>query len=244
MTFLDGSSLWNELNTMVALKVFEGVSVEVAVKQFCKEYKIGNVRDFVRFLRLSDELIASVLYVGEFARERLFFRRVRVPPLLWVYWDMVLVNRLTRALVRAFVPDRRRVAEVSRRAAVLLEEWRALGVRLGLSKEELRFQFVTFRLLIVCREHLLLKRDAGELADVVEAYHLLYPEGYVFLVEGGDGGLLVRWLVRRLVRRGHRYGVINWAVFDRVVCFMLGRVVRRLKLPLDGRGMTTGVILK
>lgn len=56
-------------------------------------------------LRLSDEVIRELLYVREFAEQRLFFRRLRIPPLVSVIWHNVFVNHSVRKVLRSFVAD-------------------------------------------------------------------------------------------------------------------------------------------
>jgi len=78
MSFFGDGSPWVENNARVALGVF--------VKR--KELK-DCVREGAEFFELLDRVIREGYYIRAFAEQKLFFRRVRIPPLLHVYWDTV-----------------------------------------------------------------------------------------------------------------------------------------------------------
>lgn len=106
LAFLPGNrnpDIWIRLNVAVAIHVFKyGKSVEQAVAD-----TVGTERSAatLELLRHADTLILQLLYIEDFARQKLFFRRVRIPPLLNVYWDCLFINHAVSKTLRHFVPD-------------------------------------------------------------------------------------------------------------------------------------------
>ena len=116
LAFLDADAVWTELNTFVTLRLFQrGQLVEEAVRDFANERGLPNWRALLELLRLSDEVIRELLYVEEFARQKLFFRRVRIPPMLQVYWHNIFISHSVKKVLNHFVQDK----EACRRAATL-----------------------------------------------------------------------------------------------------------------------------
>jgi len=243
ITFLEDSLFWNELNTQVTARLLQGASAEKAIADFCKEKSIGEVARFTRFLKRSDAIINSTLYLEGFAKRSLFFRKVRVPPLLWVYWDVVLINGMTRAMMQEFHEDKEAVKKEEAVKLAELEKWRKEALALGLPEEQVQFQYETLALMAKCHAHLLSAEDVTGVQQQARKYHRKHPGGFEFLIDD-DTGRLNRWLLRRLVRTEARYGVINWSVIDGLVCLALRGMLARMKTPFDGKGMTLKVLLQ
>jgi len=102
-------AIWTEINTAVTLRIFKDrASVEEAVRKTVP--KISRIAEatwpeILELLRLSEEAVKELLYIEEFARQKLFFRRVRIPPLLVVYWHNVFVNHSAKKILKHFVSD-------------------------------------------------------------------------------------------------------------------------------------------
>ena len=99
----DGRDFWLRLNSTVALRVFRhGETVEEAVAAM-----VGTERApaLLELLQLSETVVKELHYVRGFAEQKLFFRRVRIPPLLHVYWDCLFINHAVRKVLRHFVAD-------------------------------------------------------------------------------------------------------------------------------------------
>lgn len=111
-TFMKGSSLWNELNTWITIRIFRyDESVSAGLKQFHRRFlrrgrllkraeRVEEVNRLARFLRLSDRLVRQVLYLPGFASRRRYFFRMRVPPLLHAFWDAMTITPLFRGVFR------------------------------------------------------------------------------------------------------------------------------------------------
>jgi hypothetical protein len=105
LTFLeeDGRDFWLRLNTIVALRVFrDREPVEDAVAGI-----VGSARApaLLELLGYSETVVKELHYIRGFAMQKLFFRRVRIPPLLHVYWDCLFINHAVRKVLRHFVDD-------------------------------------------------------------------------------------------------------------------------------------------
>ncbi len=99
----DGRDIWIQLNTAAAVGVFkhrQNAAEAVAA--------VTGPERAAATLELLDDataIVRELFYVPEFARQKLFFRRVRIPPLLHVYWDSLFINHAVRKVMRHFVKD-------------------------------------------------------------------------------------------------------------------------------------------
>jgi hypothetical protein len=154
-TFLEPSSVWNEINTYAALRIFkEGWTADQAVREFAIE-RLGLARwdRLLQLLDLSDRVVKGLLYIDDFARRKIFFRRLRVPPQLSVFWDHVIINHSMRKILRCFVFDGDEKIRQGREALAAIDEMIALAEELGLPADGLRVQRSVFELLAVAREY-------------------------------------------------------------------------------------------
>lgn len=162
---------WNELNTEVTLDLFRvcrtrAETVEQGVRRFCaRRGCTEHAPALIELLRLSDEVLADLLYVDELADQKLFFRRLRVPPLLAVYWDNILVNHWLRQIHRALV--RRPEAKIRQGAAALekLRRMIELAPAAGAPIEDLLFQFDTFEILEAVRRYIFAEEFDGAIVQ-------------------------------------------------------------------------------
>ncbi len=154
-TFLDPGGVWNEINTAVSLRlVRDGVNADEAVRAWARERLGGDKAErLLVLLRLSAETVKEGLYIDEFARRKLFFRRLRVPPLLHVFWDRIVISHSMRKLLRCFVLDQAGKTTQSWAALGKIHSMRALAAELGLPVQDFDFQYDTFRLLAAAREY-------------------------------------------------------------------------------------------
>jgi hypothetical protein len=156
-TFLEPGGLWNEINTTVALRlVRDGMKADDAIRAWAHDrLGPGKGERLIVLLRLSDEVIKEALYTDEFARRKLFFRRLRIPPLLNVFWDHIVINHSMRKLLRCFVRDPEGKLAQSTSALGKIRSMRALAASLELPVSDFDFQFDTFEILAVAREYYL-----------------------------------------------------------------------------------------
>ena len=155
LTFLDDSAIWNEINAYVTLRlVADGISTEQAIKEFATtRLDQDDGQKLVLLLRLSSEVVEELLYLDQLARQKLFFRRVRIPPLLSVFWDQIIVNHSMRKLMRCLVTDGEEAIYQGYAALRKIRMMQPLAAALGLPERDIAFQHDTFEILAVAREY-------------------------------------------------------------------------------------------
>ena len=230
----DGSDVWIRLNTRAVIRVFrDGRPPDAAVEDLLGA---GRARPAVELLRHADTLIRDLLYVGDFARQKLFFRRVRIPPLLHVYWDCLFINHGVRKVMRHFVGDGRRALEAGAEAAGLFPRMLDLVRPAGLPEEDIHHMRDFFHLLLLARRYYFepFTEDlAGRIRTAKKAYKRRWP-GHTrrryriklsfapFPLRSRTLSLAARLLLRR--RRGYRW-------FDRVILLHLAGPAYRALRP-------------
>jgi hypothetical protein len=215
LTFIDDPSPWNAINTHAALRLFrDGLSADEAVEDWCEGAGLQGVAHSVKaLLRLSSEAICEGLYIDDFARQKLFFRRLRVPPLLWVFWDQILIMNALARVFDCFVADGPRQLARSESALRKIATMRVLARRSGLPEEDLVFMEDTFRILAAARQYFIHPATRGlqeRIHRLVHAYEERHPNHYSVRVDLRPPPLNRIWL-KRLIRlllrqqRGYRW---------------------------------------
>ncbi|MBN1556783.1 MAG: hypothetical protein JW951_01405 [Lentisphaerae bacterium] len=181
-TFLDRSAVWTEIDTRVAVRLWRhGETVEEAVQAVAAAMGCGKPDRLLALLRLSDEVVKQLLYIEDLARRKIFFRRVRVPPLLSVFWDQVLVNHSMRKLLRCLVTDPEESISQGYTALGKIRAMHRLAAELGLPARDIAFQYDTFHILALAREYYLgpYRPDLPKrLRSLKRAYIRKYPVRY------------------------------------------------------------------
>jgi len=185
ITFLKNSSFWNELNTYVTVKMYhERCSVESAITVFCHEYTIKDVTEFIRLLQLSEIAIKQGLYIRELAEQQLYFRRLRVPTLLWITWDTISLRPMNLFLIRALIIHPEIAIQEAHTAVTATIEMISIAEKIKLKETviaSLRFQNATLLLFIGIKKHLL---GVGQTVDLpklqrqINTYHSQFPQHY------------------------------------------------------------------
>ena len=185
ITYGTKSSFWNELNTEITLHIFHNAqSLARAIDLFCVSRNIHDPASFTRLLRVADTAIKKGLYVPEISRQTLYFRRSRIPTLIWLTWDKTLINPLTIRILKTLVRHPDNAIKDSEDAITAIGEMHALAVQLQLSPEVLRsimFQLHTFRLFARIRQVILQDTSSHivrQLNRDIVNYQKTYPEHY------------------------------------------------------------------
>jgi hypothetical protein len=164
LTFLenDDRDIWIRFNVAAAIDVFQhGRTVEESVEQMADSKRAPAT---LELLGLADTSIHKLLYIEDFARQKLFFRRVRIPPLMHLYWDCLFVNHAVRKLHRHFVPHPERVLRSGELAASHFPRMIELAAQAGLPVDDLKHMRDLFGLIRLARRYYFLPFDE-ELAD-------------------------------------------------------------------------------
>jgi hypothetical protein len=203
------------------MRVFkDGWLVEDAVRAFASERGLNDPDALMELLRLADECVRELLYIQEYARQKLFFRRVRIPPMLQVYWGNIFVSHSLRRLLRFFVRDADAALRSARRCLDNLERMMPLAQRVGLPVDDIRYMADTFYILALSREYYFAE-DAQDiesrLLEAKAAYKAKYPKKGLrarYRVKTDFKPLLLNprylaWAVAFLMRRQRGYRVVD-----------------------------------
>ena len=235
----DNRDVWIRLNTEAAITVFRhGGSPEDAVAKVC-----GDTADAaLELLRDADVVIRELLYIGDFARQKLFFRRVRIPPLFHIYWDCLFINHGVRKLMRHFVTDSEGSIQRGEQAAALFPPMIDAARRAGLPVEDIEHMRDFLHLALLARRYYFLPYDLAlveEIAAAKKAYKLRWPKEsrsrYRVKVSFEPFPLKRRtlYLAARLLLRKQR----GYRMIDRVFTLYLSGIAYRTLRPRDPRAM-------
>jgi hypothetical protein len=188
LAFLENSSVWNEINTWVCIKIFrEGMTSREAVQSFAETYfDASKAEPLIELLNGSDQAIKTLLYIDEVAQRKLFFRRVRLPSTLAVYWDRVLILHPLRKLLRCLVDSGEVKVIQGENALRIVKGMRKLAKQHDLPQDGLDFMVDTFAILAEARKYYFLPYDEKELETLyrlIEAYTETYDVRYSIRLE-------------------------------------------------------------
>ncbi|MCH7227185.1 hypothetical protein [Haloferula sp. A504] len=131
-----GNDIWIRLNAHVVPRIFrDRQPVDEAVREL-----VGGERAFatLELLRASETIVHDLMYIEDFARQKLFFRRVRIPPLLHIYWDCLFINHAVRKVMRHFVTDPERALRAGEAACELFPKMIEFAREAGLPEDDIR----------------------------------------------------------------------------------------------------------
>jgi len=172
-----GKDDWIRLNTAVAIGIFkDGKSVESAIRDLTDPSRAAAI---VELLGHADTVVQEILYIEDFARQKLFFRRVRIPPLLHVYWDSLFVNHAVRKVLRHFVRDPERAVRGAEAAFSLFPRMIELARQADLAVEDIEHMRDFFALILLARRYYLQPYDEAlteEIRTAKRAYKERWPK--------------------------------------------------------------------
>lgn len=219
LAFLEEANrdIWIRLNTAVAISIFkDGKSVETAMTDLLGRERAPAV---LELLRHADTLIHELFYVEEFARQKLFFRRVRIPPMLHVYWDSLFINHAVKKILRHFITDSERALRSGEAAAELFPRMIILARETGLPADDIEHMRDFFSLIQLARRYYFLPFDerlTGQITTAKKRYKQRWPSSirqrYRVKVSFEPFKLRRRtlaWGVGLLLRRKRGYRVID-----------------------------------
>jgi hypothetical protein len=221
LALLEERAVWTDLNTFVTLRLFKDRQlVAEAVHDFALTRSCPNPEALLELLRLSDDVIRELLYVEEFARQKLFFRRVRIPPILQVYWHNIFISHSVKKLLGHFVQDK----EACRRAATLslqkLEQMKVLARDSGMPVDDIEYMADTFGILAMARDYYFQpfsEEIEARLRGAKKAYKAKYPKSdgrYRYRVKMDFKPFWVKarylgWALKLLMRRQRGYRLVD-----------------------------------
>jgi hypothetical protein len=193
----------------------------------------SNASAAIELLRLVEVVIHEILYIDQFAREKLFFRRVRIPPLLHVYWDSIFINHAVRKLLLHFVRDPEEAIRSGEAAFALFGRIAALARQIGLPEDDVYFMRDTFALILLARRFYLMPPEPAlceEIRSAKKAYKARWPRSQrqryrirLDLETDRFNRRTMNWLLGLLVRRHRGYrrmldrlftlNILSWIYF-------------------------------
>lgn len=255
LAFLDREALWIDLNTFTTIRLMkDGWIVEQAIEAFAKERRLGDPLALLQLLRFADEVVLELLYVEEFARRKLYFRRVRIPPLLQVYWSNIFISHSVKKILVYFVQDGEAALRSAMRCLERLEQMQTLAVRAGVPVEDIVYMADTFRLLALAREYCFTEFNpelAGRIREAKATYKKKYPKRGIrarYRVKTDFEPLYLKrrylgWAIQFLMRRKRGYRIIDRILILHVLS-MIYRIVSRRRphwIPKFARESAMGV---
>ncbi len=252
LAFLDKEAIWIELNTFVIHRILaKNRSTEEAIQEFFGE---KNHALAVEFLQLCDTVIRKLFYVESFATQKLFFRRVRIPPLLHIFWDCIFINEHARRIMTHFVKDPKAEVEAGEAAFEHFERMIKLAKKLDLPVNDILFMRDTFHIILLARRYYF-SPDQTWLQDAIldakKNYKKTWPrsERQRFRVRTSFESVhynqrLIRWLFQLVIRRQRGYRTALDRIFTIQVLSWMYRFFRARRenaLPKFARKTAMGV---
>lgn len=143
--------IWIRLNTAAAIGVFKnGRPVEEIIGNQLGDDRAPSV---LELLRHADTAIHELLYIEEFGRQKLFFRRVRIPPLIHAYWDSIFINHGAKKILCHFVTDPERAIRGGEAAAELFPRMIHLARQSGLPVDDIEHMRDAFAMILLARKY-------------------------------------------------------------------------------------------
>lgn len=221
----DNRDLWIRLNTAAVIAVFKNREApERAIERV-----VG--RKAVELIQLSETVIRDLLYIPDFAEQKLFFRRVRIPPILHVYWDSLFINHAARKLMRLFVRDTGRALVCGEDAAKLFPRMIELANQADLPVRDIHHMSDFFHLLTLARRYYFLPYNEEitmEIEKAKKAYKARWSAANRYRIKTSFERFPIKRrsmaLVSRLLLRRQR----GYRVVDRVLLLYLTGLAYRL----------------
>lgn len=252
LAFLQPEAVWIELNAIAIFRILQhGNSVEEVVAAVKGE---ARAPEALEFLRHADTAVRQILYIEDFAQQKLFFRRVRIPPLLHVFWDCIFFNDGPRKLLGHLVRDPESSLRSGEAAFQTFPRMLELAARLEWPVEDVEFMRDTFAILLLARRYYF-EPSSPELEGEIMAAKSLYkarwprPARQRYRLRTSFDSLPVntrtfRWLFRLLVRRKRGYRAVLDHFFTLRVLSWIYRLFRTRNekaLPKLARKTAMGV---
>lgn len=251
LAFLDPAAIWTEINTFVTLRLFKhGELVEEALSHLPN---VTNQASLIELMRLSEEVILQLLYLPDFARQRFYFRRVRIPPLLGVYWHHIFVAHSLKKMLEHLVEDGEVSIRAGHAAMAKIKRMRTLALQCHLPEEDIEYMEYTLGIIALGREYFFRPYDEeirARLEMAKKQYKRRYPKGsryrYTIKLDFKPFKLSGRYIslfFNHLVRRNPGYRFVDKIIGLRllsVVYFVLKRS-RPKMVPKIARKSAMGI---
>ncbi|MBD3384128.1 glycosyl hydrolase family 67 [candidate division KSB1 bacterium] len=221
LTFIKRSSPWNELNTTAAIEIFKNGSSADSVLHALYNKQITD------FITLCHETFTNIIYIKNLSVMTLYLRRLRLPPLLWIYWDHVIINPLVMALYN-FVGHQE--FSVPRDE---LKKIKKMGKKLNISNID--FIYDTLLILAKCHRAITQKYINTKLIHEIAKYEKKYPNGLVFSVRTSQQNFgYTRTLFKLFLRKQAKYRPLDYVLLSPPASYLIRLLVKSLTKHMPG----------
>ena len=250
-----------------ALVTSEAARTSSDTNQTARERRAVDAHGFDTAAEMIAAAERPVLYVGggvvkarahllirELAERKLFFRRLRLPPLLHVFWDRMLITPWMRAVLRCMVLDHQRTITEGWHALQTLNTMQQLAMEHDLPQQGLQLQYDTFELLATAREYFFSDAPVAiqeRLAILHKRYRATHRQRYALQSAEAAGVLHSRYfpfLLRIVLREQRGYRLIDHLLvlqLPTLLTPLLRRWYRQIFPPSTrAHGMGIEVVLK
>ncbi len=232
--------VWIRLNTEAAIGIFKHLrSADTALTNMLGADRAVHA---IELLNHADTLIHELFYIGDFARQKLFFRRVRIPPLLHVYWDSLFINHAVKKIITHFVPNPGDALRNGEAAAEQFPRMLELARKADLPVDDIEHMRDFFSIVLLARRYYFLPFDDSLSAQIQAAkkhykhrWHRKSRERYRVKVSFEPFHLkrqTLAWIAGLLLRRKRGYRMI-----DRIFTLGLLGFGYRMFRPRDPKSM-------
>lgn len=236
--FLEQNSrdVWIRFNTQVATAVFKkGTTADAALESMVGPERLAAT---LELLDHADVVIRDLMYIPEFASQKHFFRRVRIPPLLHVYWDSLFINHGVRKVMRHFVSKPEEALRQGEEAARLFPRMIELAAKAELPVDDIEHLRDFLHLAWLARRYYFQPFDETLVEEIREAkkvYKQRWPseERQRYRIKISFAPFPVKrrtlgWAVRVLIRKQRGY---RW--LDKIFILRLAGFAYRTLRPRD-----------
>jgi hypothetical protein len=183
LTFLEPEGIWNAINTAITAHLFnhpQSTPMDAVLAWAKSSGHSGAPEKLHELLEKSEFIMNHLWYISGYAEKNLYFRRVRIPPLMWIYWDSVFVNFPVRRIFKHLVSDKQRALDEAAASEKLLGEMIELAQPAGVPVGDLHFLQDTGTVLAAARRYYFTsfsQERVDEVTAAKRAYKQNWPKG-------------------------------------------------------------------
>lgn len=215
LTFLKRSSYWNELNTIAVIQLFRyGTGADSILHAL-------HTEKMVEFIQLCHQTFRKIIYISNFSDMTLYLRRFRLPPLLWLYWDHVIINPMVMALhdfvgTEPFTIPKKELKTI-----------KSLGKKLNIP--DIDFIYDTLFILAKCHKAIVQKYTSRTLIENIENYKEKHPNGLNFSIKTAQYNFgYTRILFKLFLRKQPNYRILDHFLMLPPTSYFLRLIIKSL----------------
>lgn len=207
ITFLRHSSKWTELNTLTCAKLAKGVKAENILQK-------NTTPKEAEFIKLYNKITNDLFFS---AQNGLYFRRVRIPPLVWVYWDYVVVNSVTRVLAKKIGETKTKVSKTD------ITQLEKLGKQANI--QYLDYIIDTLTVLHLSRITLFEPKYTDKLIQKTKQYEAKYPKAYKFTISEKKASWATKFFLWICIRNQKQYRIVDKILLSKPMSLVIRSIL-------------------